>query len=325
MEDLFSRSSSFSFVQAMRLISFFIHAEGDRGEEIMRERIRVRPALSLDFPGNDIVSISRKPGDPDLFCITATFLGLYGASSPMPTFYTEDLLEEAADDRSISREFIDIINIPVYHLFFKCWAKYNIFYKIVESYKGETLDRLYCLLGFGTDRIKECFDEPHRYLRYIGLATQMPKSAEGLRSLISDAIREPSVEIEQCVQAMVSIPGDQRLMLGASGHCLGENSSIGFEVSDVTGRFRIHAGPLSFGQFQDLLPDGEAFGRIGKLVGFYLDQPLEWDIEIQLDPGDIQPACLGGAGPGSKLGWNTWLNNDGGYRENRVRLGSAVN
>ncbi|HOW55930.1 MAG TPA: type VI secretion system baseplate subunit TssG [Syntrophorhabdaceae bacterium] len=320
IEDLFSNGSSFSFVQAMRLLSHHIHAEGDKGEEIMRRRIKVRPDLSLTFPGNDIISIARKRGNPDIFSITATFLGLYGASSPLPTFYTEDLLEEASDDRSISRDFIDIINMPAYHLFYKCSLKYNLFFKITESTHEEAIDRLYCLLGFGSEKIKKCFDEPYRFLRYIGLATQMPRSAEGLRSLISDAIGEPSIGIEQCVPAMVAIPPDQRLLLGVSGHCLGENASIGFEVSDCTGRFRIHAGPISDERFHDLLPDGEAFGRIGKLVSFYLDLPLEWDIEIEVAPEEIRPACLGEE-TRSRLGWDMWLNADGQYHENRVRLG----
>lgn len=320
MEDLLSKGSSFSFIQAMRLLSYYIHSEGDQGEETMRRRIKVRPDLSLVFPGSDIVSITRKQGNPDIFSITATFLGLYGSSSPLPTFYTEDLLEEASDDRSISRDFIDIINMPAYHLFYKCSSKYNLFFKITESTHEETIDRLYCLLGFGSEKIRQCFDEPYSYLRYIGLATQMPKSAEGLRSLISDAIGEPSIGIEQCVPAMSAIPSDQRLLLGVSSNCLGEDASIGFEVSDCTGRFRVHAGPLSDERFHDLLPDGEAFGRIGKLVNFYLDQPLEWDIEIEVAPEEVRPACLG-EGARSKLGWNMWLNTEGQYHENTIRLG----
>mgnify|MGYP001485213125 CR=1 FL=1 len=180
-EDLFSRGSSYSFIQAVRLLRFFMRAQGDEGEEVMRRRIRVRPELSLDFPGNDIISVSRKATDPDKYFITATFLGLYGASSPLPTFYTEDLLEEASNDRSISRDFLDIINAPAYALFFKCRFKYSFSYNLMESGNQEMLERLYCLLGFGAEKIRDCFDEPHRFLRYIGLATQMPRCAEGLR------------------------------------------------------------------------------------------------------------------------------------------------
>lgn len=318
-EDLLEKGSSYSFVQAARLLSYYLHAEGYLGEDVMRQRIRVRPELSLDFPGNDIISVDQRNNEPDKFFITATFLGLYGTSSPLPTFYTEDLLEEASDDRSISRDFVDIINAPAYHLFYKCWGKYNLSFGLAESYRTEPLERLYCLLGFGTEKIREAFDHPGRFLRYIGLATQMPRSAEGLRALISDSIKEPSVHIEQCVPWMTPIPADQRLRLGVSGHCLGEDASIGVFVSDSTGRFRVHAGPLSGERFQGLLPGGSAFDRIGNMIDFYLDQPLDWDLEIEVAPAEIRPVSLGEEDR-SRLGWNTWLQSDGGYGENRVRL-----
>ncbi len=322
-ENLLARGSSYSFVQAIRLLSHYIHAEGDEGEDVMRQRIRVRPELSLDFPGNDIVSIYRRGSEPDKFFITATFLGLYGSSSPLPTFYTEDLLEEASDDRNISRDFVDIINMPAYHLFYKCWAKYNLAFGLAESRRADALERLYCLLGFGTEKIRETFERPGRFLRYIGLATQIPRSAEGLRALISDCVGEPSIDIEQCVPLMAAIPADQRFCLGISGHCLGEEATLGAFVLDCTGKFRIHAGPLSGESFQKLLPEGYFFGFIGRLAHFYLDQPLDWDLEIAVLPSDIRPVSLGEE-TCSRLGWNTWLASDRGYTENRVRLQNAL-
>ncbi len=318
-EDLLKNSSAYSFTQAIRLLLYYIHAGGDQYDGVMRRKIRVHPHLSLDFPGTDIVSIEQKATDPDKYFITATFLGLYGASSPLPTFYTEDLLDEASEDKSISRDFIDIINSPAYVLFFKCWAKYSFLYNLVESRRDDMLDRLFCLLGFGTEKIRQSVSHPLRLLRYIGLATQMPRSAEGLRALISDAISEPSVAIEQCIPAMVEIPHDQRCILGRRGHCLGEDASIGSFVSDSTGKFRIHAGPLPEKKFQELLPDGAPFTLIGRFAEYYLDQPLDWDMEIEVNEAEIRPVNLGDTGV-CRLGWNTWLGSDSAYTENRVRL-----
>ncbi len=318
-EDLLENSSSYTFVQAIRLLIYYVHVLGDEYEGVMRRKMRVHPHPSLDFPGTDIISIEQKEEDPDKYFITATFLGMYGASSPLPTFYTEDLLEEASDDKNISRDFIDIINSPTYVLFFKCWAKYSLLYNLVESRRDDMLDRLFCLLGFGTEKIRQSVLHPTRFLRYIGIATQMPRSAEGLRALISDAISEPSIDIEQCIPAMVEIPADQHCILGRSGHCLGEYASIGSFVSDSTGRFRIHAGPVTESKFQDLWPGGDPFTLIGKFVDYYLDQPLDWDMEIKVDRAEIRPVNLGDAGC-CRLGWNTWLASDAGYPENIVRL-----
>ncbi len=321
-EDLLENSSSYTFTQTIRLLMYYIHMGGDEYEGVMRRKIRVHPHLSLDFPSNDIVSIEQKTGDPDKYYITATFLGLYGASSPLPTFYTEDLLEEASDDKNISRNFIDIINSPAYQLFFKCWGKYSFLYNLVESRRDDLLDRLFCLLGFGSEKMRHSIAHSTRLLRYIGLATQMPRSAEGLRALISDAILEPSIDIEQCIPAMVPIPADQHCILGKRGNRLGENASIGSFVSDSTGKFRIHAGPVANKNFQNLLPGRRSFTMIGKLIDYYLDQPLDWDMEIEIYEPEVRPVKLGEA-ERSHLGWNTWLASDTGYPENRIRLEAA--
>lgn len=322
IEDLLKNGSSYSFIQAIRLLVYYLHVRGDELEGTMRRKIRVHPQLSLDFPGTDIVSIEQRATDPEKFFITATFLGLYGASSPLPTFYTEDLLDEASEDKSISRDFIDIINMPAYVLFFKCWAKYSFVYNLVESRRDDLLERLFCLLGFGSEKLRKDVVNPAWFLRYIGITTQMPRSAEGLRSLIADAIAEPSIAIEQCIPAMVEIPPDQRCMLGLRGNRLGEDASIGAFVSDSTGKFRIHAGPLPGAKFQDLLPGGENFALVGRFVHYYLDQPLDWDMEIEVRETEINPIGLGDTGS-CRLGWNTWLGSDAGYPENRVRLAAG--
>ena len=122
---------------------------------------------------------------------------------------------------------------------------------------------------------------------------------------------------------MAAIPADQRLRLGVSGHCLGEEATLGAFVLDCTGKFRIHAGPLSGESFQKLLPEGYFFGFIGRLAHFYLDQPLDWDLEMAVLPSDIRPVSLGEE-TCSRLGWNTWLASDRGYTENRVRLQNAL-
>ncbi len=321
-EDILKNSSSYSFIQAIRLLGYYLRVQGDEFEGVMRRKIRVHPQLSLDFPGTDIISIEQKATDPDKYFITATFLGLYGASSPLPTFYTEDLLDEASEDKSISRDFLDIINSPAYVLFFKCWAKYSFVYSLVESRRDDLLERLFCLLGFGTEKIRQSVRYPTQLLRYIGIATQMPRSAEGLRALISDVISEPTIDIEQCIPAQVEIPADQRCILGRRGHRLGEDASIGAFVADATGKFRIHAGPLAEKKLQELLPGGEPFALIGNFVEYYLDQPLDWDVEIEVHEAEINPINLGHADC-CRLGWNTWLGSDSGYPENRVRLASG--
>ncbi|HUT63696.1 MAG TPA: type VI secretion system baseplate subunit TssG, partial [Anaerolineae bacterium] len=275
-------------------------------EKEIHKKIRVRPELSLDFPESDITSIKKIQGDPGFYVITATFLGLYGTSSPLPTFYTEDLLQEKLDERTITRDFIDIINAPLYYIVFKIWSKYRLFYKIVEQREQETLQKLYCLLGLGEKELQKQVEDSYSLLRFIGLATQFPRSAEGLRVLLSDRLHEPSIRIIQCVPRIVVIPQDQRFILGIRGNKLGVNSYLGREILDRTGKFRIQAGPFSGRSFHSLLPDRAAYKKITQLVRFYLDKPLVWDMKLFVHGDSIKTAQLGSS-RWSQLGWNSWI------------------
>src|SRR5919108_3991821 len=108
--------------------------------------VRVRPELSLAFPAADIAGIEKRG---EGYLVTARFLGLYGPASPLPTFYTEELLDEAAADACATREFLDIVNHRLYNLFFACAAKYRLFYQVAEGERREGIERLFCLAGPG--------------------------------------------------------------------------------------------------------------------------------------------------------------------------------
>jgi type VI secretion system protein ImpH len=305
---LLSQGQRFSFIQCMRLLRFYVRRACGRAvdEKELGRKIRVRPELSLNFPGTDIARIEQSDPASDRYRVTATFFGLYGASSPLPAFYTEDLLEESSEDRSITRDFFDIFNAPLYDLLFQLWGKYQLLDQIAETQDERALQRLYCLLGLENEFLRRRLKNPYRLLRCMGLATQLPRSAQGLCALIAGVLDQGDVQVLSCVERMAPIPETQRLWLGASGNTLGEDSVLGELAPDRMGKFRIRIGPCGADGLHDLLPDCEPFGEMTELIRFYLDQPLDWDLEIVLKPGEAEGIVLGRE-RWSRLGWNTWL------------------
>lgn len=304
----FENAPAFSFIQALRLLTRLVRRQkGAAPDEMeMSRRLRVRPDLSLVFPGTDIVALEKLAEDPVTFRLTVSFLGLYGASSPLPTFYTEDLLREQSEDRSITRDFLDVVHTPLYHLLFRCWAKYRIAYQIVEEDNPAFLERLFCLLGLAEPAFRRRLRDPKRLLRYTGLCLQFPRSAEGLRAMLADTLGTTDLEVIQCVVRTARIASDQQLRLGQAANRLGQTSYVGFQITDRTGAFRVRIGPTNGDTLHRMLPDGQAFADMAELIDFYLDQPLEWDLEMALAPGQARTAGLGTA-QWSKLGWNTWV------------------
>jgi type VI secretion system protein ImpH len=307
-ESLLRFGHRYSFIQALRLLRYFLSVTPGRlpDEEGFARTVRVRPELSLDFPNTDITTIAELPGDDSHYLVTATFLGLYGVSSPLPTFYTEDLMDEASQDMTVMRDFLDIVNAPFYPLFFRCWSKYRQAVKVVEEDDPSYLERLFCLLGPGTEKLRSEISNTHALLRYIGLFTQCPRSALSLKTLLCDALDTRRLDIIQCVSRLAVIPEDQRCVLGASGVNLGVDTYLGSEMEDRMGAFRVRIGPVEAETFRRFFPDRSDFFVLQGLIHLYLDQPLEWDLEVALDAGELGTVCLGGP-HWCRLGWETWV------------------
>ena len=106
----------------------------------------MRPELSLAFPASDISSIEELPSGNG-YQITATFFGLYGASSPLPAFYTEDLFSDARKDSTAARDFIDILHRRLYLLLVESWKKYRLFVQVTEGESQSYLAMLYAIAG----------------------------------------------------------------------------------------------------------------------------------------------------------------------------------
>jgi type VI secretion system protein ImpH len=303
-----TQSGAFSFFQAIRLLRHFTKSQASARDAEAGGTIRVRPNLSLAFPASDIEEIEPSD-DGSHFRVTANFLGIYGCASPLPTFYTEDLLDEAAQDESVSREFIDIFNQRLYDLLYEGWLKYRQFLNIVETKDSQYLERLYCLLGLGAEPLRHSQSVPggdYRLLRYIGLFTQYPRSAEGLGALLRDALDEKTLTIVPCVLRKANIPASQQLRLGQSGGRLGVETYLGEEIADRMGKFRIQIGPLDQKGFLKFTPGKESYHMLVALTQGYLADPLSYEVELILGAAQAQTAALGDP-VRAVLGVTTWV------------------
>ena len=317
LEELLEGGRKFSFFQAVRLLN---RVAGAQGSGKGKAPIRMRPKLSLAFPPADIDAIEQLAVDGEsVFRINANFFSLYGTTSPLPTFYTEDLLAEAADDESVSRDFLDILHHRLYVLFYQSWKKYLLFLQVAEEIEADALERLYCLLGLAHGDLSSAAGEPYGLLRYIGLFTQYPRSAAGLTALLDDALQGVPLRIIPCVFRLARIPEDQRLRMGLSGSRLGIDSYVGQEIEDRMGQFRIEIGPLDQAEFLRFTPGQPGHQKLVALTDLYLTEPLVLEIELILAPNQARTATLGDP-VCSVLGVTTWVFSSAALGEVRTRF-----
>ncbi|WP_320006575.1 type VI secretion system baseplate subunit TssG [Maridesulfovibrio sp.] len=306
--NLLDKTTGFSFFQAIRLLR--LHSQTCAGKDLegfYRDHLRVRPQLSLGFPATDLTGIEQEEREGgDIYHLEATFMGLYGASSPLPVFYTEELLAEASEDKSVTRDFLDIINNNSYVQFFRAWSRSRLMLKAVDEQDEAWLERLNSLLGFGHSKAFSHVPPECRSFRHIGLYTQYPRSALGLKTLLKDSLQHGNIQVEQCVLRKVKIPEDQRFSLGEESNVLGERSWVGEELEDRNSKFAVHLYELDSGRFHQLLPGAADGEKLNNLVLGYLVEPFKYDLVLEMMSGEANTAVLGGE-QWSCLGCDTWV------------------
>jgi type VI secretion system protein ImpH len=237
--------------------------------------------------------------------VTTTFLGLYGPSSPLPSFYTEDLLHREAED-SLIRGFLDLFNHRMISLFYRAWEKYR--YPIQFQPMGtDRISRLLVgLLGFDPDLApQDLAVPPVRMLAYAGLIAPMVRSASGLRGILADHFPGVPVEIDQCTGEYLQIPEDQQCRLGQGSCSLGKDLVLGARIFDSASAFRIRLGPMDWDAYSGFLPGGGDRNRLRDLVGVFNSDRLDYEVEVRIRRQDLPEARL--SSDRARLGWSTWL------------------
>ena len=310
---LLKKGSHFSFYQANRLLRLVSIAEG-RGSN----SISFRPDLSLGFPQTDLVKIEDNVISQQ-YEVTTNFLGLYGASSPLPTFYTEDLIEESMEGRECSRKFLDLINQTIYPLFFRAWTKSKPHIRLVEFGDLRFLKVFYTFLGFRNPLTY--IDHPafNSLLRFAGILTQNSKSALGLETIIKGVFPGTNVTLTQFDEQISLIPKDQRLLLGTQANSLGEDCHLGTLIKNRRGNLAIKIANVNEFLFTKLMPGQNEYEKLVFLVRYYLIDPLNIYLHLHLKPGEAKPIMLG-ATHWSSLGQNTWLLTPSHQRSATIRM-----
>lgn len=161
-------------------------------------------------------------------------------------------------------------------------------------------------------------------LHYAGLLARRPRTSAGLAAVLADYFQVP-VQVRQFHGQWIQLePPDQSQLGCDTGHCrLGEDMVIGERIWDVEGHILIRLGPLDYDQFIEFLPyrapvsESKAFFLLSHLTRLFIGPTLDFDVQLLLEAPSVPDFILGDeAGPGCRLGWNTWLREE--HREEPV-------
>lgn len=319
IERLLAEPQRFSFFQLVQLLERRVPRAARIGREgpAGREALRLRPALSLEFPSSDVAAVARAEDEygRERWTVETTFLGLYGTDSPLPNYVTEDLLHEDAEAGSLVRGVLDLFHHRMLSLFWRAWAKYRVHAESRPDGTDPVTARLLMLAGLVTgpeERVGGAEDAVPKLLmlRYAGLLARRPCSAAALAGALSDFFGGLPVHVTACVPRHVRVPDEGRTRLGVTGATLGVDTIAGSRVPDRSGRYRIGVGPLGLDDFELFLPGGARRAALDRLAGQFAGDALEHELELVLKHDEIPPLALDGTA--LRLGQTTWLGRPAG-------------
>ncbi|WP_122317219.1 type VI secretion system baseplate subunit TssG [Pseudomonas cichorii] len=311
LEDLSQMIRGYSLFQAIPLIIELLRDTNPGvNEEDIQDLLEFEANPSLGFPGSDIEYLQFfEEHGRQRARLGLNLLGLSGASSPLPAFYSEYALGDS-DEAKTTRSFLDVFHHRLQRLIFPTWSKYRYSASFTSGAQDPFSGQLFALIGLAGEEIRSTGElNWKRLLPYLGLLSLRAHSAALIESVLRYYFKHSHVFIEQCMERSVVVIQRQRNCLGRVNNRLGENVVLGESVRDRGGKFRIHVKQLDWGRFHEFLPTGSGFASLCALVRFTLRDPLDYDIRLELRQDEIRELRIAESNR-CRLGWSSWLGHE---------------
>lgn len=311
---LMEEAHRFQFSQVVRLLELMFPEAPSPGEttDYGDAPIHLTPSTDLVFPATDVKRVERT-GDRRVR-VVISFLGLYGIDSPLPYYFYEHLAR-ATEDTTPHRDFLDLFNHRLYAFFYRAWKKYRPGLHFRTGGVDRHSKRFVSLAGLGTPNALDNVSlAPMQLAAQAGVLAPQARNAAGLELLVGAFFEGIGVEVIENVPRWVPIPS--RSALGDDEFQLGTQATIGEQVYDRSGKFRLRLGPMGVEQYLALLPGGEDVPPLQTLVRLYVPDYLDFDVELQIRSEDLPTTQLGEAG--SRLGYTTSVGQPQSRVVNRV-------
>ncbi len=248
------------------------------------ERLRFKSNPSLSFAKSEISKIefinTSKGKNAE---ITLNFLGLSGATSPLPSHYCEMVLD-SVDTDEVLKDFLDLFNHHIQKMFYPIWQRQRYYIQYQSDLSDKFSKYMLSILGlYSETQVKNSRLNFQKILPYIGLISIKQKSAGTLTSILRHYLDHQELEIVQCIQMNEKIPSWQYGELGEKNCSLGSNLLIGESIKTKASKFQILLNNIEFDSLYKYSIHGKKIGELKELIDFALNEPLEYELCLEID------------------------------------------
>lgn len=302
---------NYSLPQSIRIVCAYlnkIHPELEY--EKLYNKIVFKANPSLAFQKTEIGNINFYELNKDTKVeITLNFLGIFGSSSPMPSHFTEMILDSVDSDK-ILHDFLNLFNHHLQRFIFPIWKKHKYYMQYRHDLKDKFSKYILSFLGLYSNINIENSSSLNlqKLIPYIGILSMKHKSAGTLKAIIRHYLSHDNIDIIQCVPSKYDIPAWQYSSLGNKNISLGSDFLIGESVVSKNGKFRILLKDASNNDLIKYSILGKKMEELNELISFSLNEPLEHDVCFEIKK-DNKPKMILQEDKDIYLGINSWIGN----------------
>ena len=299
---LIEQASRYSFIQAYKqLCELAIIQKLDAAK-----KVRIRPNLAMSYARSEVVAIVKEmQSETDfVYFLEVNLMGLYGQNSPLPKFFTEEIIQAQKKELHASRIFIDVIHQRLYQLYFEAKTKYAG--HLQKPVQHQLYEFMFSMIGFKGEQWLTYFPDPAFIINNINLFRHQKGTVSGLKSLLSRLFDNAAVEIMQCQQRTLVLPLSQRSKLGVDASSLGGCALLGHKLKEKQSKLVIQITPLSDKQFDYWINHDKHWRSLQYLIRYFLIQPFVVELRVKTENSQNYELSLSNE-KNIQLGRNTWL------------------
>ncbi len=297
-----------SLPQAIRMVSSYLRQfYPEASSSYIYSKIEFKANPSMAFPKSELsaVYLAQTRQGIKAFMVL-NFMSLFGSASPLPTHYSEAVLE-SIDAEEVLAQFLDMFNHHLQKFVYPIWEKQRYYIQYQKDLSDKFSKYMLSILGlYPQAQNKTSHLDFLKLMPYIGLLSMRNKSAASMVAIIRHYLSHDAIDLQQCMPTTVDINPNQYTYLGQRNCILGEDSLMGESVQSHSGKFRIRISDIKWDDLYPFSVLGPKIQELKELVTFALNEPLSYDVCLEVKKEQMQTCSLEKERP-FYLGINTWI------------------
>lgn len=240
--------------------------------------------------------------------MTLNFLGIFGSSSPLPSHYSEMVLDSVDSDK-ILHDFLNLFNHHLQRFVYPIWEKHRYYIQYKKDLNDKFSKYVLSFLGlYSNTKEPSSSLDLQKLIPYMGILSMKHKSSGTLKAILRHYLSHNDIEIIQCIPTKYDIPSWQHSSLGESNISLGSDFLIGESIVSKNAKFRILLKNVTSNDLLKYSIRGKKMAELNDLISFSLNEPLEHEVCLEIKSDEKKPLLLDKNNE-RFLGINCWIGN----------------